>query len=111
MLWSTPGLARADILNTRPRCASSLAQPIAKRADRHQRPQVVAESKQDAEDARALLDSARATADAAEASAAAIVRELKAQVADLSVQSKASETELANQSALIERLGDEVRRW
>jgi hypothetical protein len=49
---------------------------------------VVAESKQDAEDARALLDSARATADAAEASAAAIVRELKAQVADLSVNRK-----------------------
>ena len=72
---------------------------------------MVAESKQDAEDARALLDSARATADAAEASAAAIVRELKAQVADLSVQSSASETELANQSALIERLDDEVRRW
>jgi hypothetical protein len=29
----------------------------------------------------------------------------------MSAQSKASETELANQSALIERLGDEVRRW
>ena len=79
--------------------------------DRPPRPQVVAESKQDAEDARALLDSARATADAAEASAAAIVRELKAQVTDLTAQSSASETELANQSALIERLGDEVRRW
>ena len=58
-----------------------------------------------------MLDSARATADAAEASAAAIVRELKAQVADMSAQSKVLETELANQSALIERLGDEVRRW
>ena len=98
--------------------ANSLPPPILKYpnttqllTDRPPRPQVVAESKQDAEDARALLDSARATADAAEASAAAIVRELKAQVADMSAQSKASETELANQSALIERLGDEVRRW
>ena len=43
---------------------------------------MVAESKQDAEDARALLDSARATADAAEASAAALRQEEALVLAD-----------------------------
>ena len=97
---------------------------------------VVAEARTDAEDARALLDSARATAEAAEAARAAEIRELEARLAETAGQSKATETEssnrirelearlakttgeskaaeteLSNQSALIERLGDEVRRW